>query len=60
MLKAEGSIIFFPGTVSGVSDVPTVTANLHSQGTISSQVLGVSFVPPTSDSDENGSISWGG
>jgi len=47
-------------TVSGVSSVPTVTDNLASQGTISTSAVGISFAPPTSDSDTNGELTFGG
>ncbi|KAF8169471.1 aspartic peptidase domain-containing protein [Mycena galopus ATCC 62051] len=47
---SDGIIGFGPvdlteGTVSGSSTVPTVMDNLYSQGTISTEVLGISFAP---------------
>ena len=40
--------------------VPTVTDNLFSQGTITTDVIGVSFEPTTSDSVTNGELTFGG
>ncbi|EPQ56856.1 aspartic proteinase [Gloeophyllum trabeum ATCC 11539] len=48
------------GTVSNVNEVPTVTDNLYSQGTISSDAVGVFFAPTTSESDTNGELTFGG
>lgn len=42
------------------SEIPTVVDNLFSQGTISSDLIGVSFEPTTSDSVTNGEITFGG
>jgi cathepsin E len=44
------------------SEIPTVTDNLFSQGTISAHEIGVSFEPITSSSGEqlNGELTWGG
>jgi hypothetical protein len=49
-------------TVSGSSTVPTFMDNLYSQGTISSEVLGVYFADESgSDSDDaNGVLTLGG
>ncbi|KAF8209839.1 aspartic peptidase domain-containing protein [Mycena galopus ATCC 62051] len=49
-------------TISGSTTVPTTVNNLFTQGTISTQVLGVSFYPECgSDSDDdNGELSPGG
>ncbi|KAM0469610.1 hypothetical protein ACHAPX_010388 [Trichoderma viride] len=49
-------------TVDGASQVPTFTNNLFSQGSISSEVLGVSFKPESgSDTDDaNGELTLGG
>ncbi|KAJ7119119.1 family A1 protease [Mycena epipterygia] len=47
-------------TVTGSTTVPTVTDNLFSQGTITSDLIGISFEPATSDDDNNGSIAFGG
>jgi saccharopepsin len=49
------------GTVSNTGMVPTVTDNLHSQGTISSEILGVYFEPETTaSSDLTGELTFGG
>ena len=49
------------GTVSNTGTVPTVTDNLHSQGTISSEILGVYFEPATTaSSDLTGELTFGG
>ncbi|KAF8264374.1 family A1 protease [Lactarius quietus] len=42
------------------STIPTVTDNLFSQGTITSDVLSVSFEPTTSTSVQNGELTFGG
>ncbi|KAF7293284.1 Aspartic protease [Mycena chlorophos] len=49
-------------TVSGVSEVPTFTQNLVSQGVIGENILGVSFAPLTGTEDEatNGVLTFGG
>lgn len=41
------------------TEIPTVTGNLFSQGTITANVIGVSFEPTTSDTDVNGELTWG-
>ncbi|CAK5280325.1 unnamed protein product, partial [Mycena citricolor] len=41
-------------------EIPTVVDNLFSAGTISSDVIGISFEPTTSSVDNNGAISFGG
>ena len=48
------------GTVSGVSEVPTVTDNLFTQGTISEKVVGVYFAPTNSLETTNGELTFGG
>ena len=49
------------GTVSNTETVPTVTDNLHSQGTISSETLGIYFEPATEISvDLTGELTFGG
>lgn len=48
-----------PGTVSGVSTVPTVTDNLYSQGTISRSQVSVSFQPTTQQEVTNGELTFG-
>ncbi|KAJ7878605.1 aspartic peptidase A1 [Mycena leptocephala] len=40
--------------------IPTVTDNLFSQGTITSNLIGISFEPTTTEDDVNGSIAFGG
>ncbi|KAG2120231.1 acid protease [Suillus clintonianus] len=47
------------GTVTNVNEVPTVTDNLYTQGTIGSEVLGVFFAPASSD-DSSGELTFGG
>lgn len=63
----DGIIGFGPvgltqGTVSNVNTVPTFMDNLKSQGSISTEVLGVSFKPESgSDTDDaNGELTLGG
>ncbi|KAJ7509621.1 aspartic peptidase A1 [Mycena galericulata] len=47
------------GTLSDASaTIPTITDNLFSQGTINSDLIGISFEPATSDNDGNGSIAF--
>jgi len=48
------------GTVSNANSVPTVTDNLFSQGTITSNEVGISFEPTTSTSTRNGELTFGG
>ncbi|KAG1885598.1 aspartic peptidase domain-containing protein [Suillus subluteus] len=45
---------------SPTETIPTVTDNLHKQGTISQEVVSVLFEPTTSDSDANGELTFGG
>ncbi|KAJ7786608.1 aspartic peptidase A1 [Mycena metata] len=40
--------------------IPTVTDNLFGQGTITNDLIGISFEPTTSEDDNNGSIAFGG
>lgn len=47
-------------TVDNVDTVPTITDNLLAQGTISTEVIGISFEPATSDSEVNGELAFGG
>ncbi|RDW58364.1 acid protease-2 [Coleophoma crateriformis] len=63
----DGIIGFGPvglteGTVSNANTVPTFMDNLYSQGSISTEVLGVSFSPESgSDTDDsNGELTLGG
>jgi len=57
-----GPVDLTEDTVSGSTTVPTVMNNLLSQGTITTQVLGVSFAPESgSDEDDtNGELTLGG
>ena len=41
------------------SEIPTVTDNLFSQGTISAHEISVSFEPLTEDNELNGELTWG-
>jgi saccharopepsin len=54
-----GPVDLTQGTVSNTNEVPTVMDNLHAQGTISSEVLGV-FFSPASSSDSTGELTFGG
>ncbi|TVY38284.1 Polyporopepsin [Lachnellula occidentalis] len=65
--SVDGIIGFGPvdlteGTVSSANTVPTFMDNLYSQGSISTEVLGVSFSPESgSDTDDaNGELTLGG
>ncbi|KAF7342908.1 Aspartic protease [Mycena sanguinolenta] len=57
-----GPVDLTEDTVSGSTTVPTVMNNLLSQGSISTQVLGVSFAPESGsdDDDTNGELTLGG
>ncbi|KAG2141894.1 aspartic proteinase [Suillus clintonianus] len=57
-----GPISLTMGTLnnSPVGGVPTVTDNLHSQGTISQDVVGISFKPITSLTGTSGELTFGG
>jgi len=57
-----GPVDLTEDTVSGQTTVPTVMDNLKSQGTITTEVLGVSFLPESgSDTDDtNGELTLGG
>jgi hypothetical protein len=57
-----GPVDLTSGTVSNANTVPTFMDNLFSQGTIATEVLGVSFLPESgSDSDDtNGELTLGG
>ncbi|GJE88453.1 pepsin-like aspartic proteases [Phanerochaete sordida] len=48
------------GTVSGQSMVPTVVDNLFSQGTITSDSLGIFYEPTTTEGAINGELTFGG
>jgi hypothetical protein len=57
-----GQVDLTQGTVSNANTVPTFMDNLYSQGSISSEVLGVSFRPESGSdtSDTNGELTLGG
>ncbi|PCH40297.1 acid protease [Wolfiporia cocos MD-104 SS10] len=55
-----GPVDLTQGTVSNTNEVPTVTDNLYSQGTISTESLGISFEPSTSAEVANGELTFGG
>jgi len=57
-----GPVDLTEDTVSGVSTVPTFMDNLYSQGTIPTEVLGISFRPESGsdDDDANGELTFGG
>jgi len=57
-----GPVDLTEDTVSGADSVPTFMDNLYSQGSISTEVLGVSFRPESgSDTDDsNGELTLGG
>jgi len=55
-----GPVDLTANTVSGESSVPTVTDNLFSQGTIPTEVLGISFEPSTTAGVTNGTLTFGG
>ena len=46
-------------TVDNTDTVPTVSDNLKSQGTITTEVIGVSYNPTTEDSTSNGEMTFG-
>ena len=55
-----GPVDLTEGTTSSGGTVPTVTDNLMSQGTISQDLVGVSFVPTTvADAVQNGELDFG-
>lgn len=58
-LLGIGPVDLTEGTVSNANEVPTVTDNLYTQGTISSEVLGVFFAPASSE-DSTGELTFGG
>ncbi|KAG1748580.1 acid protease [Suillus lakei] len=55
-----GPVDLTQGTVSNTSDVPTVTDNLYSQGTISSDLLGIFYEPSSTANVSNGELTFGG
>ncbi|EIW77122.1 acid protease [Coniophora puteana RWD-64-598 SS2] len=54
-----GPVDLTQGTVSSTDSVPTVTDNLYSQGTISTESIGIYFAPAAGD-DSTGELSFGG
>lgn len=57
-----GPVDLTQGTVSNTNTVPTFMDNLYNQGSISTEVLGVSFRPESGSdtSDTNGELTLGG
>ncbi|EIN04506.1 aspartic proteinase [Punctularia strigosozonata HHB-11173 SS5] len=57
-----GPTVLTEGTLSGSSttEIPTVTDNLYSQGTISTAAVGVYFAPTTVEETTNGELTFGG
>jgi len=57
-----GPVDLTKGTVSNMKTVPTFLDNLYSQGTISTEVLGIYFEPESGsdDDDRNGELTFGG
>lgn len=55
-----GPVDLTEGTVSNTTDVPTVTDNLYAQGTISSNLLGISYEPSSTANVPNGELTFGG
>jgi len=55
-----GPVDLTQGTVSNTSTVPTVTDNLLKQGTISQEIISISYVPTTSPTElPNGEMTFG-
>ncbi|KAI0040822.1 acid protease [Auriscalpium vulgare] len=56
-----GPVDLTDGTVSGTTNVPTVTDNLFRQGTIATESIGIFYEPSTSaESVANGELTFGG
>lgn len=55
-----GPVDLTQGTVSNTTEVPTVTDNLYAQGTISSDLLGISYEPSSTANVSNGELTFGG
>ncbi|KAE9408853.1 acid protease [Gymnopus androsaceus JB14] len=55
-----GPVDLTTGTVSGTSEVPTVTDNLFADGTIPTESIGISYNPTTGDDLPNGELTFGG
>ncbi|KIL59047.1 hypothetical protein M378DRAFT_15078 [Amanita muscaria Koide BX008] len=55
-----GPVDLTTGTVSGTPSVPTVTDNLYNNGTISTESIGISYIPTTSQNPvANGELTFG-
>ncbi|KAH8102739.1 acid protease [Cristinia sonorae] len=61
-ILAIGPVDLTIGSLSpdSTTPIPTVTDNLFAQGTISENLVAVSFEPPNSVSDTNGVVTFGG
>ena len=60
-LFSIGPVDLTTGTLSDpLATVPTVTDNLFSHGTISTESIGVFYAPTTSMSTTNGELTFGG
>jgi hypothetical protein len=55
-----GPVDLTTGTVSGTNEVPTVTDNLFSNGTIPTESIGISYNPTTGTDLANGELTFGG
>ncbi|KAJ3854022.1 putative aspartic protease [Lentinula lateritia] len=55
-----GPVDLTQGTVSGTSEVPTVTDNLANNGTIPTESIGISYNPTTGEDIANGELTFGG
>jgi len=55
-----GPVDLTSGTVSGTSEVPTVTDNLFNDGTIATESIGISYNPTTGNDIANGELTFGG
>lgn len=55
-----GPVDLTSGTVTNTSTVPTVTDNLYTQGTISTEEIGISYAPTASIGEINGELTFGG
>ncbi|KAF7980823.1 hypothetical protein HWV62_36446 [Athelia sp. TMB] len=53
-----GPVALTSSTVNGADSVPTVTDNLYSAGTISTEVIGIYYVP-AAESDATGTLDFG-
>jgi len=56
-----GPVDLTAGTLgSSSATIPTVTDNLYSQGTISTESIGIFYAPTTTESTTNGELTFGG